>query len=171
MRDLIGTGLAVFLTIAAIGLVYVLYSDTQRDSDTANMYQEFMVVATQLKKTYAHTPSRYTAAAITDETLIELNIAPASTHRTATTIGNTFGGDIDVAGNTDTASIDTDQIPASVCTNLLTRFIPNAGIASVAVASSMAGLDAATALAVPLDTTAAHTACSAETNAIRVLVQ
>jgi len=171
MRELIGYGLAALLAFAAIGLVYVFYSDTQRDSDTVNLYQELMVITSQLKKTYAHTPSRFTASAISDETLIDLNIAPASTHRTATSISNVFGGDIDITGNTNTASIDTDEIPASVCVNLLTRFIVNAGILSVGVASSMAGLDAATALDVPLDTSDAHTACSSDTNAIRVLVQ
>lgn len=168
MQNLIAYGLGALLVFGAIGGVFGLYSTAQGDNEIQQTYLELNTIVTEVAKTYGHTPARYTAAAITDETLVTLGIAPETSRRSATLIQNAFGGDYAVTGATNTFTVDTDGIPAAACVDLITRFIPNGNILAVRVAETVADLGAAADIVLPINTTAAATACATDTNAIRV---
>lgn len=168
MNNLIGAGLAAFLLIGSIGLVYGAFSTSQQDANIQQTYVEMNALISETVKTYGHTPARYTAAAISDETLITLGIAPQSARRTATLIQNVFGGDYAITGATNTFNLDTDDIPAEACVDLLTRFVPDGNINAVRVAETIADLGAAADIALPVNTTAAAAACANDNNAMRL---
>ncbi|MCR9243279.1 MAG: hypothetical protein NXH87_18005 [Rhodobiaceae bacterium] len=168
MNNLIGYGLAAFLGLSTIALVFNAYSTSQSDSYVQQTYVEMNTLVAEVVKTYGHTPARYTAAAITDETLIDLGIAPESTRRSATLIQNVYGGDYAVTGATNTFTLDTDGVTADACVDLVTRMVPNGSINAIRVAETTADLGAAADLTLPVNTTAAATACATATNAIRL---
>ena|GEM_PF-6105972 len=168
MNQLIGAGLAAFLFIGSIGLVYSQYSTSQTDANTQQTFVELNALVNEVQKTYGHTPAKYTGAAITDATLVTLNIAPETTRRSATLIENVFGGDYEVTGATNAFNLDTDGIPADVCVDLLTRFVANGNIDAIRVGATIADLGAAADIVLPINTTAAATACATDVNAIRV---
>ncbi|KAK3286602.1 hypothetical protein CYMTET_5828 [Cymbomonas tetramitiformis] len=168
MNNLIGYGLAAFLGLGTIALVFNAYNTSQSDSYVQQTFIEMNAIVAETVKTYGHTPARYTAAAITDATLIALGIAPESSRRSATLIENVFGGDYAVTGVTNTFNLETDDIPVAACVDLLTRLVPNGNIEAVRVGATLADLGAATDITLPVNTTAAATACATDVNAIRV---
>ncbi|MEQ9210244.1 MAG: hypothetical protein RLN96_10450, partial [Pseudomonadales bacterium] len=106
MNNLIGYGLAAFLGLGTIALVFNAYGTSQKDSYVQQTFIEMNALVAEVVKTYGHTPARYTTAAITDETLIDLEIAPESSRRSPTLIQNVFGGEYAVTGATNTFTLD-----------------------------------------------------------------
>jgi hypothetical protein len=113
-------------------------------------------------------------ASISAATIAQYNALPSRMIQVSggtTTLSNDFSGTWTFAGSGQRLIADTDGVPAANCKALVVDLAADGGFHSFAVASTIAGLGAATAQTPPLtDDATAATLCAGSTNAIRFVV-
>ncbi|MDB5392887.1 MAG: hypothetical protein JWM91_393 [Rhodospirillales bacterium] len=169
MRDLIATGLALFLGVIGIFYAYGLFGSSNSNSQIQETFLELQQARTELSA-YANQNGGYGTAAFTNAQIAALQLLP--TQATAGGVAtDQWRGGITITGNTSNFFADYTNIDSSSCTKLITKTPANSGITGIAVAATVAALAAATVNALPISAANGTTACAAATNAVRFVIQ
>jgi hypothetical protein len=158
MRDLIGVGLALFLGVIGIFFAYGVFGSANTNSQTQETFIELQQARTELQS-YAVQNGGYGSAAFTVAQIKALALLPAQAIAGTATI-NQWKGTIALTGNNTNFFADYTSVDAVSCTRLLTRTPASSGIGGIAVATTAAGLPAATVNALPVSAATAAAACT-----------
>lgn len=124
--------LAIIATVI-VGAV-ALYGNASSSSNAVGMTKDLMAVRSATQQLFQGQGGYGTASL--NATLITANKIPGDLAVSGSTISTPLGGTLVVTGNTSNFTLTTDNIPADVCTQLLTNL--STGWTSVKVGSSAA---------------------------------
>jgi hypothetical protein len=167
MRDLIGVGLALFLGVIGIFFAYGVFGASNSSSQIQETFLELQQARTELQS-YAIQNGGYGAAAFPFAQIKALALLPFQA-LTGTATVNQWKGTIALTGNSTNFFADYTNIDPSSCARLMVKTPARSGVTGIAVATSAAGLSAATVNPLPISAATAATACTG-TMAVRFVV-
>jgi hypothetical protein len=167
MRELIGIGLALFLGVIGIFFAYGVFGAPNSSSQIQETFLELQQARTELQS-YAIQNGGYGSTAFPLAQIKALALLPLQA-LTATSTVNQWKGTITLTGNNASFFADYTNIDPASCARLMVKTPVNSGVAGIAVASSAAGLSAATVNPLPINAAAAAASCTG-TMAIRFVV-
>jgi uncharacterized protein (UPF0261 family) len=167
MRDLIGVGLALFLGVIGIFLAYGVFGASNSSSQIQETFLELQQARTELQS-YAVQNGGYGAAAFPFAQIKALALLPFQA-LTATATINQWKGMIALTGNGTSFFADYTNIDPISCARLMVKTPASSGVTGIAVATSAAGLSAATVNTLPVSAATAAAACTG-TMAVRFVV-
>lgn len=121
------------MAVVIVGAVS-LYGNANSSANTGTLVKDIMAVRSATQ-TLFQGQGGYGSASL-NSTLITANKVPGDLSVSGTTISTPLGGTLTVTGNTTNFTIATTNVPADVCTQLLTNL--NTGWTSVQVGTSTA---------------------------------
>ncbi len=167
MRDLIGVGLALFLGVIGIFFAYGVFGSSNSSSQIQETFLELQQARTELQG-YAIQNGGYGNAAFPFAQIKALALLPFQALSGAATI-NQWKGTIALTGNTTNFFADYTNIDPTSCARLMVKTPASSGVTGIAVATSAAGLAAATVNALPISAATAAAACTG-TMAVRFVM-
>jgi hypothetical protein len=167
MRDLIGVGLALFLGVIGIFFAYGVFGSANTNSQIQETFVELQQARTEMGS-YATQNGGYGTTAFTTAQIKALALLPFQAFSGSSTV-NQWRGTIAITGNNTNFFTDYTNIDSSSCARLLTKTPASSGVTGIAVASTTAGLAAATVNALPVSAATAAAACTA-TMAVRFVM-
>jgi len=167
MRDLIGVGLALFLGVIGIFFAYGVFGASNSSSQIQETFLELQQARTELQS-YAIQNGGYGNAAFPFAQIKALALLPFQALTGAATV-NQWKGTIALTGNSANFFADYTNIDPTSCARLMVKTPASAGVTGIAVATSAAGLSAATVNPPPVSAATAAAACTG-TMAVRFVV-
>jgi hypothetical protein len=167
MRDLIAVGLALFLGVIGIFFAFGVFGSANTNSQIQETFIELQQARTEMAS-YAALNGGYGTTALTTAQIKALALLPFQAFSGAATVDQ-WHGTIAITGNNSNFFADYTNIDASSCARLITKTPGSSGVTGISVATSAAGLAAATVNALPVSPAAATAACTA-TMAVRFVV-
>ena len=167
MRELIGVGLALFLGVIGIFFAYGVFGASNSSSQIQETFLELQQARTELQS-YAIQNGGYGTAAFSFSQIKALALLPFQALTGSVTV-NQWKGTIALTGNSASFFADYTNVDPTSCARLMVKTPANSGVTGIAVASSAAGLSAATVNPLPISAASAAAACTG-TMAIRFVV-
>jgi hypothetical protein len=164
MRHLIGVGLALFLGVIGVFFAYGGFGSSNSSSQIQETFVELQQARTELQS-YAIENGGYGAAAFAFAQIKALALLPFQA-LTATATINQWKGTIALNCDSTNFFADYANIDPTSCARLMVKTPPSSG---VTVATSAAGLSAATVNPLPVSAATAAAACAGAT-AVRFVV-
>jgi hypothetical protein len=158
MRDLLAVGLALFLGVIGIFFAYGVFGASKSSSQIQETFLELQQARTELQS-YAIQNGGYGNAAFPFAQIKALALLPFQALSGAATI-NQWKGTIALTGNTTNFFADYTNIDPSSCARLMVKTPASSGVTGIAVATSTAGLSAATVNMLPVSAATAAAACT-----------
>jgi hypothetical protein len=167
MRDLIGVGLALFLGVISIFFAYGVFGASNSTSQIQETFLELQQARTELQS-YAIQNGSYGAATFPFVQIKALALLPFQALTGTATI-NQWKGTIALTGNGANFFADYTNVDPTSCARLMVKTPATSGVTGIAVATSAAGLSAATVNTLPVSAATASAACTG-TMAVRFVV-
>lgn len=169
MKDLFAVVIAAILSLAGAFFGPKIYASLSNNSTATTMIEQMTTGRSTLVTRFANMGvRRFGTAGFSAANVIAWHVLPDEAYDTGTnTLGNPFGGVYQLGGAGRTFTWDADAIPRDGCIASLTSFPPGSGYTTAAVATTLAGLGAATANSLPVSPQTAAGVCSDGDNAIR----
>jgi hypothetical protein len=167
MRDLIGAGLALFLGVIGIFFAYGVFGSSNSSSQIQETFLELQQARTELQG-YAIQNGSYGTTTFPFAQIKALALLPFQA-LTGTATVNQWKGTIALTGNSTKFFADYTNVDPTSCARLMVKTPLSSGVTGIAVATSTAGLSAATVNALPASAATAAAACTG-TMAVRFVV-
>ncbi len=167
MRELIGVGLALFLGVVGLFFAFGGFGAANGTSQIQETFAELQQARIEMGS-YAAQNGGYGNTAFTVAQIKALGFLPSQAINGATTV-NQWKGTIAITGNNTNFFADYTNIDVFSCARLITKTPASSGVTGIAVATSTAGLPAATVNTLPISVATAVAACTA-TMAVRFVM-
>ncbi len=158
MRELIGVGLALFLGVIGIFFAFGIFGSSNSSSQIQETFLELQQARTELQS-YALQNGGYGSAAFSFAQIKALALLPLQA-LTGTATANQWKGTIALTGNNANFFADYTNVDPTSCARLVVKTPVSSGVTGIAVASSPAGLSAATVNALPVSAATAAAVCT-----------
>jgi hypothetical protein len=167
MRDLIGVGLALFLGVMGIFFAYGVFGASNSSSQIQETFLELQQARTELQS-YAIQNGGYGTSAFSFAQIKALALLPLQALTPTATISQ-WKGTIALTGSGTNFFADYTNIDPTSCARLMVKTPSASGVTGIAVATSTAGLSAATVNPLPVGAATAAAACTG-TMAVRFVM-